>query len=253
MSQQSIASIIVPLYIYPEPSAWNPLFALLNDFPNQPITLIINPNSGPFHPNLPKRYFPAIRQLRQFRQVTLLGYIASKWLAKSADEVVKEIQAYAAWDADVGMDGIFFDESTYSADGIPTYTQYSECVHAQKWPHHENGLVVLNPGCIPHAGYYAISDIIVVLENSYPESVSLKQRLLEHSRLPDPHTGRSNASKMAAMVHSCDSEEEAQEIIRFAKDSKWQGFFVTATDGYTSFGEDFRNSFEYNEALADEE
>lgn len=265
MSQALGCSIIVPLYIYPEPSAWDPLFSLLSDFPDQPITLIINPNSGPYHHDLPKRYLPAIRQLRQSKQVTLLGYIATKWLAKPVDQVIQEIEAYARWSElygdEVAMDGIFFDECTYLPTGLSEYTQYSDCVYAQSWHASSQqdeadaarvatkGKVVLNPGCVPDPGYYAIADTVVIIENSYKESVFQKERVKEHIAQLEAEYGQSIAEKIAVMVYSCESEAEAQDIIRFVRQYKCQGFFVTSVDGYTAFGTLFRNSFEYNEAI----
>src|SRR6266536_194297 len=41
------AHILLPLYIYPEPSAWDPLYASLAAYPNTTFSIIVNPGSGP--------------------------------------------------------------------------------------------------------------------------------------------------------------------------------------------------------------
>lgn len=246
-----LPSVIIPLYVYPLPSAWDALFSVLSDFPNQPITIIINPNSGPFHPYLYKHYFPAIRQLRQFSQVTLIGYIATQYLNKPIEQVIKEIDEYANWENDVSMDGIFFDECTYLPTDLPSYTQYSKHVKSLTW-HRENqaGEVIMNPGCVPDTGYYAISDTVVILENTYLETSKLMEDMIRHHvRMMKQEIGVQVTQKMAVMVYSCDTAQ-AEKVIGWVRELNWQGFFVTSVDGYTAFGDGLRHSLVFNATTA---
>lgn len=62
----ALAHILFLLYIYPSPSAWQPLYTSLPTYPNVTFDLIINPASGPGSATYPDaNYNAAISKLRK--------------------------------------------------------------------------------------------------------------------------------------------------------------------------------------------
>jgi hypothetical protein len=135
-------SILLPLYVYPVPGAWDPLYAaytytshhfqklITNNFcrakayPNVEFTAIINPCSGPCNSSLPAQvYVNEIPKLKTFDNIRTLGYVATNYTSKELSHVLAEIDVYANWpkvsnNTRLKVDGIFFDEtpSEYAVD-----------------------------------------------------------------------------------------------------------------------------------------
>lgn len=131
------SAILVPLYIYPLPGAWNPLYDVIEAYPDTQFQLIINPHNGPGPGLLPDaNYCREIPKLRSHPNVVVYGYVNVVWANRDLDEVCKDVEIYAAWpqhhraqhdttqpphqDQDVsgvliGIDGLFVDETPIEA------------------------------------------------------------------------------------------------------------------------------------------
>lgn len=128
-------SIIFPIYIYPSPGAWDPLYnAYVSPFPpfavkfTTPLTfnrishnpslhfiIIINPHNGPGESKIPdENYSTEIPKLNSYPNVTTLGYIALNYSHKKSLDVVFEVKKYAGWAKSniegLYVAGVFFDE-----------------------------------------------------------------------------------------------------------------------------------------------
>jgi hypothetical protein len=92
--------LFVPAYFGPwETTSWRCLLAL------RPATVVVNPASGP-------GAFPVDGYLRLVDEmlsvgIEVLGYVSSRWLTRTTDEVAAEVDTYARW---YDVRGVFLDE-----------------------------------------------------------------------------------------------------------------------------------------------
>jgi hypothetical protein len=113
------STVLFPLYIYPDPCAWNPLYDAISSNPNLQFVVIVNPNSGPgappWWPNAD--YVREIPKLNSYANVQTVGYIRTTYCKRPIEEVLADIGTYARWYQEegvrgLGVSGIFFDETT---------------------------------------------------------------------------------------------------------------------------------------------
>lgn len=91
------SAVIVPLYIYPFPGAWTPLYEAIKSHPNTQFLVIVNPSNGPGASPLPDaNYCREIPRLRS-QNVAIYGYVNVSWSRRNLDDVCKDVEIYAAW------------------------------------------------------------------------------------------------------------------------------------------------------------
>lgn len=119
MSSIQNSTILLPLYIYPDPGAWAPLFAAITSNPTLSFVIIINPNSGPgappWWPNAD--YVREIPRLNSYPNAQTVGYVRTTYCQRPIEEVLEDINTYARRfnaneNGGLAMSGIFFDETT---------------------------------------------------------------------------------------------------------------------------------------------
>ncbi|SJX66452.1 related to Spherulin 4 precursor [Sporisorium reilianum f. sp. reilianum] len=169
--------ILVPLYIYPLPNAWDPLYTAIRANPTAAFTVIVNPNSGPGSGSAPDAdYADAIRTLRGTagagQVLELVGYVPTGYAKRAATKVKADVATYANWPAAVRPDGVFFDETSTQSRYLAKYANYTDFVKGIKWSSRaatsaRTGITVLNPGTWPQdARFWSTSaDHIVVYED----------------------------------------------------------------------------------------
>ncbi|KAF2471078.1 uncharacterized protein BDR25DRAFT_30243 [Lindgomyces ingoldianus] len=134
-TRSMIASVLLPLYVYPSTGAWDPLYQMASSYPRVQFTAIVNPYSGPGDSALPnENYTQAIHTLNALGNVRTIGYVATTWCTKNASSVLDEVAVYAGWgaqDPQLAMSGIFFDETpTHYTPEYASYLQtISQAVH----------------------------------------------------------------------------------------------------------------------------
>jgi Spherulation-specific family 4 len=132
-------TLLVPLYIYPDPGSWDPLFessVCLSGFrrtrlttnrvikyPSQQFLVVINPHSGPSSTTFPSfEYTAQIQNLTQFPNVRPVGYVRTGYASRNVEEVLRDVSLYSGWITTdragvnataVAMHGIFFDEAPH--------------------------------------------------------------------------------------------------------------------------------------------
>jgi hypothetical protein len=160
-SGASASGVIIPLYSYPG-SSWNAIIQQKVAYPSVPITVIVNPSSGPGASKDPN-YATWINNLRS-AGVNVLGYVYTSYGARSASSVVADINAYKAW---YGVNGIFLDEMSNVAGHESYYSALTSYAHSL-------GLntVVGNPGAAVPSSYIGAVDVIVIYENAGIPSAS---------------------------------------------------------------------------------
>lgn len=240
--------VCVPLYIYPDPGAWEPLVEAALAHPTSYFHAIINPYNGPGPTPLPDaNYVNALRRLAALPNVTVLGYVHVTYGKRSAADVEKDIGEYAAWasrdtfrpgdigegDATAGesarirVDGIFFDEAPSDLAELAYMSRLTRCARRllRGAKSGANGLVMLNPGVAVDARYYDLANYIVGFEQSLTHWDETKQSFLETVG------GRSRRQKTVVMMHTCPSSEAGSQsvepLVEAIRDAGVCGQFLT--------------------------
>ncbi|KAF2837344.1 hypothetical protein M501DRAFT_202568 [Patellaria atrata CBS 101060] len=146
-------SVILPLYVYPSPGAWDPLYQAASTYPDVDFTVVVNPHSGPGDSSLPDPfYLTEIPKLNQHNNIQALGYVAVDYGTKDIDDILAEIDTYGGWaaaDSALAMKGIFLDETPNK----PNIEHGEYMQRIQKAVQSCSGLagdfIVHNPGSIP--------------------------------------------------------------------------------------------------------
>ncbi|KAJ1021929.1 hypothetical protein NDA16_003691 [Ustilago loliicola] len=127
VQQQSIDTttprILIPLYIYPLPNAWVPLFTAIKNNPSAAFTVAINPNSGPGNSKAPDAdYAAAIKQLRATAGINqileLVGYVSTDYGKRAAAEVKADVAKFF----DIADHVIVFEDKLSNFN----YTEYKQ-------------------------------------------------------------------------------------------------------------------------------
>ncbi|KAL6703067.1 hypothetical protein ACN47E_010274 [Coniothyrium glycines] len=203
-------SILIPLYIYPSPGAWDPLYNAAAAHRNVDFTVIVNPCSGPCKGSLPDQaYLDEVPKLRDYPNIRTLGYVATHYADKDIEDVLAEISLYARWPqlteiTKMRMDGIFFDEtpSTFDIDDYEYLKRASQAVRnstsfGDRFVAHNPGLIlpaVLNSKDVLHESYLNLTDITVVFEETF-------DKWLDKSVMDPLQDHRIRKSKLAMILH----------------------------------------------------
>ncbi|KAI9642132.1 hypothetical protein NHQ30_008934 [Ciborinia camelliae] len=162
-------SILLPLYLYPSQGAWNWVTNAVAAYPHLPFTIIVNPSSGPgvINDYPDAGYITGISSLTKYDNVKLLGYVDTRYMAKSTADVDQEVETYKYWStytqSDIGIDGIFFDDAVNQWTSSSSTYMSSIAANA----HALNFTVTFNPGTIADGQFFDIADKIVMIEDSY--------------------------------------------------------------------------------------
>ncbi|NJR39198.1 MAG: Spherulation-specific family 4 [Leptolyngbyaceae cyanobacterium CSU_1_4] len=203
VANENALRILIPLYIYPthyqpETYAWQHL-ALAQS--HVPITAIINPNSGPGNgsPNLD--YAQGLADLRA-ADITLLGYVSTRYGEREIAEVKREIDLYHQY---YQVNGIFLDEAASSLTQLKYYQELYTYIKTKP----ALSQVVLNQGTQPDEEYLSQSaaDTVVIFENYAREwaGYALPSYLSNYA-----------ADRLSILVHSAPDVETMKQIIDLA-------------------------------------
>jgi len=176
--------ILVPLYIYPLPGAWDPLFNAAKAYPNVTFQAVINPDTGPGAGKCPDAsYINATSHLNAIPNIKTLAYVhtAARFdcgpyqsyicpCTQPMSALQANITKYQNWNIagkcttqDVHIDGIFFDESPSDASNI---TYMRNITNFAKSTLTHGSTVLFNSGQAVDTGYWAIADYINVFEDT---------------------------------------------------------------------------------------
>lgn len=169
ITDKSIGTI-VPLYTYPNHSSWVQIAGIAKRYPRVHVVATINPNSGVGSAQNPD-YVNGIRFLTS-NNITVLGYVSTRYGGRSESEVKAEIDRYKQWYPE--LRGIFFDEMANQPGKEQYYANLNK--HAKS----KEGFVftVGNPGAPQIESYFRDTgvDNIHIFENvGYPAVAVLKQ------------------------------------------------------------------------------
>ncbi|USP76901.1 hypothetical protein yc1106_04175 [Curvularia clavata] len=205
-------SILLPLYVYPSPGAWDPLYAAAKAHRDVSFTVVLNPCSGPCMGSLPDSvYMTEVPKLSQYPNIRTLGYVATHYATKPVESLLAEIDTYSSWprltnSTRMRVDGIFLDE-TPSTFNPASYTYLERANHAIKnrSTTFKNGFVAHNPGLIPPVdltapgylsdSYFNLTDLTVVFEETF-------EKYLDKDTMTPLAQAKVPNSKMGVILHS---------------------------------------------------
>ena len=170
----SAIDILLPLYLYPgdAATAWSPIFQTIATHLNTTFQIVINPNSGPGTPSLltDANLITGISKLNAYPNVRTLGYVLTGYGTRANTAVTADVDIYAGWsasqpgDADVHLDGIYFDEVSNDA----TQANYDRMAFLSKHARQSirgAATVVFNPGYRAPEPLFASCDLMVEFEH----------------------------------------------------------------------------------------
>ncbi|KAF5000932.1 hypothetical protein FGRMN_1389 [Fusarium graminum] len=204
--------LVVPLYIYPAPGAWEPLLQAARKSPDVSFIVIVNPFNGPGVDALPdSNYQNALTQLSAFPNVQLLGYVYCGYCRRDIGDVQKDIAIYSGWNLNFRIAGIFFDEVSSADQDISSMASLSQFTRST-WNQTtgRTGMVVYNPGVAVGQGFYGNADLIVAFEQSEHQ---WQNRYLRQGVPTSPIQTR---AKDIAIIHSCagDAKSLARQVVK---------------------------------------
>ena len=173
--QSAALSVLLPLYIYPGPSAsaWTDVTATISAYPEVQWQVIVNPNSGPGTTGYPTdaAYITGISNLNSYGNVQTLGYVDTAYGQRAYSSVTADINAYAKWasypSANISIAGIFFDDvNSTASDTVNEYMdKAAQYAYANLQAHATS--VIFNPGALAPTKLFEYCDTIVEYENAF--------------------------------------------------------------------------------------
>ena len=181
--------ILLPLYIYPnwyEPEnyVWSDVASAAKQVP---IVAIINPNNGPDGQPPNRDYERGLKDLRN-SDITILGYVSTKYGDRPIEEVKQDIDLYHNY---YDVDGIFLDESASNVKQLDYYQHIYNYIKTKT----NLDQVVINPGTHTDESYltYPAADTAVIFEN-YSEAWE------EYA--PQSYVNQYKNQHFASLIHS---------------------------------------------------
>ncbi|KAL3424695.1 cell surface spherulin 4-like protein [Phlyctema vagabunda] len=236
------SDVLVPLYVYPNPGAWDPLITAIEEHPDLHFTVVVNPENGPGAQGGPNaNYTREIPKLNSYDNVRTVGYVSTNYSARSVDLVLQDIRTYTTWsdtaELNLTMHGIFLDEapSQYEAARL----QYYEQIASSIWSISGLGsdpLIIHNPGVIPDERYLAFCNLTIAFEGTYSTYKSNDQTKAISQFSASSKYGRKT---FASIVHSVPTQLSTNKVKSFVKNlrSASGSVFVTglSVDYYSTF------------------
>lgn len=194
----SATKILLPLYVYPAPPGWDPIFNAIATHPSIDFQVVINPASGPggSTPGYNIHWIDAVSQLHTYDNVDALGYVSAGYGDRTLEDINTDISNWDLWnhytEADITIDGIFFDETpnwngTRGVADVP----YMEQVAQLAVPGGYSKVFNLGQDC-SHDEYFQIADTVIIFENTAEEY---------NTTVLDDYVAEGVAGKSAVLIH----------------------------------------------------
>ncbi len=206
--------ILLPLYIYPnwyEPDnyVWSDVVSAAKQVS---IVAIINPNNGPDGQPPNQDYARGLKDLKQ-ANITILGYVYTKYGDRPLAEVKRDIDLYYAH---FGVKGIFLDESASHVQQIAYYQQIYHYIKAKG----NQNQVVINPGTHTDRAYLTrpAADTAVIFEDFFQAWIGYK---------PPAYVDQINSKHFASLIHSVPDAATMKSYIDLAVKRNFGYIYVT--------------------------
>jgi hypothetical protein len=162
-----------------------------------PRLIVMNPHNGPGR--RARASFRAAVSVAHDSGSRVLGYVATRYGARSISGVLEDVDRHIAW---YDVDGIFFDEVAAGPERLLHYGVLARRVRAR------GQAVVLNPGVVPARGYLELADLVVTFEGHHRDHAAALSRTPRWLRRMPP-------GRVAHLVYGA-TREEALATVRAA-------------------------------------
>ncbi|KAH7360230.1 Spherulation-specific family 4-domain-containing protein [Rhexocercosporidium sp. MPI-PUGE-AT-0058] len=209
------SDVLVPLYVYPNPGAWDPLFEAAERYPHLNFTAVVNPASGPGDtPSPDANYTREIPRLNSYPNVRTVGYVSTSWTNRNVSLALADIQTYSKWASNstvpnLGMRGIFLDETpaTWTAESQEYLEDIASAIRSDAGLG-SDPLIIHNPGTIPDQRFMPSCNLSIVFEGTY----DTYQIYGFHKTISAfQSSSNSDRSKMGAVVHNFPTSLSSKE------------------------------------------
>ncbi len=194
------AEILVPAYFYPEAGGeWDRLSKAAAQVP---LTVILNPNSGP-GARMDPTYVVAIGKVRKAGG-QVVAYVSTDYGKRGTDDIHAEMERYVKF---YPIDGFFFDEMANQTNRLNHYAdlyRYAKSLNASY-------RVIGNPGTNTIEGYLTrpAADVVVTFEVEGDKYANFP---------PIPWTSQLPAERFANILHTVkNSEAMARDLAEVAR------------------------------------
>ena len=188
LSMVNYGFVLLPLYIYPTPGAWEPLFSNATANPDVTFYAVVNPANGPGAGACPDANFvDAMGTLNTIPNIKTLAYVHTAYqydcgssgtdictCSAPLNELEANITKYQQWPSaccssggtnanDIHIDGIFIEESPSNStclDYMRSATSFARDILTQ------GNTVLFNAGASVDSAYWSVADYINVFENT---------------------------------------------------------------------------------------
>jgi len=237
------SDVLVPLYVYPSPGAWDPLFEAAEKHPNLNFTAVVNPASGPGDtPEPDGNYTRDIPRLNSYPNIRTVGYVSTVWTNRNISLALADISTYSKWATNatipnLGMRGIFLDETpaTWTAESQEYLENIASAIRSDAGLG-SDPLIIQNPGTIPDQRFMPSCNLSVVFEGTYDT-----YQIYDFHKTISAFQSSSNneRSSMAAVVHNFPATLSSKKENSLVKDLRHVAgsIFLTGltVDYYSSF------------------
>lgn len=160
-------NILLPLYVYPVPGAWDHVYSAIEKNPKLQFQVVINPSSGPGSSSsvgYDDNWINATATINSYNNTRTFGYVHLLNGEEAAEAVEANITTWKAWAgygaANISVHGIFFDETP---DNDTAYMQaLVGAAHDGLGPASQ---VIFNPGkAVLDDEYFSLADHVIVSE-----------------------------------------------------------------------------------------
>lgn len=159
-------NILIPLYVYPVPGAWDHLYAAIEKYPSLEFQVVLNPSSGPGLSSVgfDSNWINATTVINSYPNIRTFGYVHLLRGDEPAQNIEANITQWASWNsynqANISIHGIFFDETP---DNDTVYMQnITDFAHSKLGP---SSQIIFNPGKAVYDDlYFTMADHVIVSE-----------------------------------------------------------------------------------------
>ena len=207
LSSAAATGVLIPLYSYPAAqwndgaANWKPAFDAISAHPNVPWLTVVDPHNGPGMSFLPGdndvNYIAGVSKLNSYSNVKTIGYVRTNYGTAPMDELKKNITTWKNWStytgANIGVKGIFFDESSDNYDYLNQAISYARSTFGTSIT------TICNFGASAPTKYYNICDVVIAFESclNCADGPQYKSTTTLNANVPSGYE-----SKASVIVHS---------------------------------------------------
>ena len=211
--------VLVPAYFYPSGEGLKHWDAAIAAAKSAPITMVVNPASGPgerIDPN-----YTAVLGRAKRGGVRLVGYISTRYAKRPLEDVKTDIDRFARFYPEI--EGFHFDEQNSGAG----FVDYYEALYRFARRTVPKAVVYSNPGTTCEEAFVArpTSEVVCLYERDRP---------LSEFRMPE-WTGKYPPDRFSVILHQVRTEEDMKRVLNDAVRMGFGHVFISDATGVNPY------------------